>query len=255
MKNIFHKIKISNSTYFLILLALLAGYVKNVGIMMIIFVFHEIGHIMMFLFFKIKINKIVIYPFGGLTKIEQCIHQRIYIRVLCSLGGIIFQILLAIIYWFLFKEGIVRLSTYKLFVFYNKVIIFFNLLPIRPLDGNNFLLAILLEFFSFRKSYLISYVINFIYLVLFIVGNYVYRINNLVIIVFLIFNFYKDIKEYKYLINNFYLERIMHNHFYNGFIYNCSDIKKLKINKYYFFKDGNRYINEKEYIRKKLYDF
>jgi hypothetical protein len=49
--------------------------------------------------------------------------------------------------------------------------------------------------------------------------------------------------------NKFYLERIMYDNYYNGIV-NDSSIDNIRLDKYYYFKVGKGYINEKKYILK-----
>ncbi len=253
MKNIFPKIKIDYSTYIIILMALLAGYIKNISIILIIVLIHELGHVFFFRLYKIKIEKIVIYPFGGVSYINKKIHERIYKDILISMGGIIMQIILLFIVYLLYEWDVVVLSTYSLFVRYNINIIIFNLIPIIPLDGSKLLLAILSKFMAYKKSYHIMIIVGIISLVCYILGNFIYRVNDLVLDVYLVVKIYEVIKEEKQVINKFYLERLLYDNYYNAIISNIDNIDKIRIDKYYFFKDNKRYINEKDYIRKVKY--
>lgn len=253
MKNIFPKIKIDYSTYIIILMALLAGYIKNISIILIIVLIHELGHVFFFRLYKIKIEKIVIYPFGGVSYINKKIHERIYKDILISMGGIIMQIILLFIVYLLYEWDVVVLSTYNLFIRYNINIIIFNLIPIIPLDGSKLLLAILSKFMAYKKSYHIMIIVGTISLVCYILGNFIYKVNDLVLDVYLVVKIYEVIKEEKQVINKFYLERLLYDNYYNAIISNIDNIDKIRIDKYYFFKDNKRYINEKDYIRKVKY--
>lgn len=253
MKNIFPKIKIDYSTYIIILMALLAGYIKNISIILIIVLIHELGHVFFFRLYKIKIEKIVIYPFGGVSYINKKIHERIYKDILISMGGIIMQIILLFIVYLLYEWDVVVLSTYNLFIRYNINIIIFNLIPIIPLDGSKLLLAILSKFMAYKKSYHIMIIVGTISLVCYILGNLIYKVNDLVLDVYLVVKIYEVIKEEKQVINKFYLERLLYDNYYNAIISNIDNIDKIRIDKYYFFKDNKRYINEKDYIRKVKY--
>lgn len=246
MKNIF---RIDSSTYLLMLLGLLSGYIKNVFIILIIVLIHEIGHVFFFYLFNIEIESIVIYPFGGVSKINKRIHERIYKDIFVSLGGILFQLLLFIIMYFLYKNGFIVSSTYHMFNTYNRSIILFNLIPIIPLDGSKLFFALFTKFLSFRLSYILMVIVGIISLVLFILYNCIFKINDMVIYVFLIVNLYLVFKDYKYVMNKFYLERIMYDNYYNGIV-NDSSIDNIRLDKYYYFKVGKGYINEKKYILK-----
>ena len=246
MKNIF---RIDGSTYLLMLFGLLSGYIKNVFIILIIVLIHEIGHVFFFYLFNIEIESIVIYPFGGVSKINKRIHERIYKDIFISLGGILFQLILFIIMYFLYKYGFIVSSTYHIFNTYNRSIILFNLIPIIPLDGSKLLFALFTKFLSFRLSYILMVIVGVISLVLFIIYNCVFKINDMVIYVFFMINLYLVIKDYKYVMNKFYLERIMYDNYYNGIV-NDSSIDNIRLDKYYYFKVGKGYINEKKYILK-----
>ena len=62
-------IKLDYSTIFILLILLLCGYIRIGLIIMFIVLFHELGHVLVCLFFKYKIINVTIYPFGGITKI------------------------------------------------------------------------------------------------------------------------------------------------------------------------------------------
>lgn len=246
MKNIF---RIDGSTYLLMLLGLSSGYIKNVFIILIIVLIHETGHVFFFYLFNIEIESIVIYPFGGVSKINKRIHERIYKDIFISLGGILFQLILFIIVYFLYKNGFIVSSTYHMFNTYNRSIILFNLIPIIPLDGSKLFFALFTKFLSFRLSYILMVIVGIISLLLFILYNWIFKINDMVIYVFLIVNLYLVFKDYKYVMNKFYLERIMYDNYYNGIV-NDSSIDNIRLDKYYYFKVGKGFINEKKYILK-----
>lgn len=253
MKNILNKFKINYMTWFLILFSLLAGYIKYTFIIMMIVVIHELGHIFFFKIFKFEILKIIIYPFGGITYINKRIHERMYKDFLCAIGGIVFQIILWGIFLIMLKTGWIAESTYQIFFRYNLTIMFFNILPIVPLDGSKGINIILNKFFSFRFSYKVSGVISFCTFIFLVMFSTYYKVNNLFIYMFLLWKVIEYLKEYKYVMNKFYLERVMYDHYYNEIINNCDNLNVLRLDKYYYFKKNGKYINEKDYIRNTRY--
>lgn len=250
MKNILNKIKIDYSTYLLILMGLLAGYIKNILVILIIVIVHELGHVFFFCLYKIDIDKIIIYPYGGVSRVNKKIHERIYKDILISLGGIIFQGLLIILIIFLYNKGYIVRSTYNMFITYNKSVILFNLIPLIPLDGSKLLLSICSKYLSYRISYIIMIIISTISLICFIIYNMVFKLNDIVIYLFLVISLINCIREFKYVRNKFYLERILYNNYYNGIISDSDDIKDMRIDKYYYYKVNRRYINERDYLLK-----
>ena len=160
-------IKIDISTYLFILFAFLAGYIKSILLIYLIVIIHEFGHFFFFKIFGIIVIKMVIYPFGGITIVDKKIHERIYKTIICSFGGIIFQIFLFFIFLFLLKYNFINDYTFSLFKTYNQTLVIFNLLPIIPLDGSKIYFAFLTKYFSFKLSYYLTLILNLIFLIFF----------------------------------------------------------------------------------------
>ena len=60
---------------------------------MLLIIIHELGHILISLIFKWNIDKIIILPFGGLTKYNEIINRPLIEEFLISVAGITFQII------------------------------------------------------------------------------------------------------------------------------------------------------------------
>ena len=165
------------------------------------------------------------------------------------LGGILMQCILYIIVYLLWKNGMVMISTFKIFNMYNTSIILFNLLPIVPLDGSKLLVNVLSKYLSYRVSYVMMIVVSIIVSLLFFIYNVCVGINDLVMYGFLLFQIVKAIKEYKYVINKFYLERVIYDNYYDEIINGNVRVRDMKIGKYYYFYKNGRYYSEKEYLK------
>lgn len=247
------KFKINSATYFLILTFLLTGLIKNIIIIYLIVVIHELGHIFIIKKLKYKIIKVEIYPMGGLTSIDKKINTKIIHEILISIFGILFQILLLIIMYILFKNSIIRESTYILFKSYNKTIMIFNLLPIIPLDGYIFLRSILEIIFPYKKTYYLSLIISIISIILFITYNEIFSLNNYLIISFLIYKIIISIKEFKYIYIRFLTERYLYDLPYQKLKYeNKTNIDLLKKDTYHYFKEKDKIYSEKKVLTKIL---
>ena len=94
MKNIKAKFKMNSVTYLLILTALLTGFIKNISLILIIVIFHECGHIIVLKHYEYEIEKVEIYPFGGVTKVKKPINTPLKKEVMIASAGVLFQILL-----------------------------------------------------------------------------------------------------------------------------------------------------------------
>ena len=195
-----------------------------------------------------KIDKVIIYPYGGFVKLNTRINTKIENDLLVAISGIIMQSIYFGIIFFLYRNGIVREYIYSLFLLYHKSMLIFNLLPIYPLDGAKIVNLILSKYFSFNIANYISIVISLITVVLFLYSD-IYENNYSIILVIgvLMKNIYKFYKDISYIYNRFILERYL-------FKFNYKDKKVIKnINKMYknrehLFNDKGKLINEKEYI-------
>lgn len=242
MKNLF---RVNIFTYIFLILSMLSGYLREMFIIFIILIIHELGHFFLMKINSIEVKSITIYPYGGMIKSNMLINTNSISVLFISLAGIISQLLLWIIVFLIFKIGLINEYYYDIFFKYNLYIILFNLFPIYPLDGFKILNSILELIFSFKKSVIISLSISIMFLILFILYLYIYKVSNYIIILFLLISFLNYIKELKYLFNKFYIERVLYDLKYNGIvsINNISDIYK---NKYNYIG----YIDEKKYLNK-----
>lgn len=241
MKNILNKININIFTYIYFLICIFSGYIKNILIIFIIIFIHELGHILFIKLFKYKIINIDIYPFGGYIKIDKMINTSINKDILITLGGIILQLVLYI-----------NTCKYYLFSYYNLIIIIFNLLPIIPLDGSKLLNLLLEKKYSYYLSYKLNIIISSIVLIIFIIYNYLYNLDNYIIILFLIFKLLDSLKYYKYLYNRFLLERYLYNIEYKYIKYDSNSLKDLKKETKHYFKYKDSYLNERVFLKDKF---
>lgn len=249
MKNILNKIKINSYTYYFLILCFLCGFIKNASILFLIVIIHELGHIISIKIFKYKFEKIEIYPFGGITTVNKLINSNIYKDLIIAISGVVFQLLIIYVITNIFDF---MPNTLDIIEKYNKTIYIFNLLPIIPLDGSKVVENILNKLLSYKISYYLTVIISFIFIILFINYNVIFSLNNYLIVGVLIFNTFRYLKDFKYTFNKFLLERIMYELPYKKIVYNSKNVDELKKEKLHYFNNGNRYMNEKEKIRKKF---
>ena len=247
MKNIKIKFKINLATYIFFLIAFLCGYFKNVLYIFFIVFFHELGHLLFIKLFRYRIVKVEFYPFGGITTVDKPINSSINKELFISLGGVFFQFLLGI--FLLFHKN-------ELLSFYNQTILFFNLLPIIPLDGSVFLHAFFEKFFSYQKSFLLYQILSCVFFLLFLLYNIFFSIDNYFICLVLLVQFFLAEKRKKYFFHRFYLERFLYSFPYKKIEnQNGEDISVLKKETRHFFYEKNHYITEQEKLAKTLFKF
>lgn len=227
---------------------IITGHVKDLLVFTSIIIFHELGHYLMARINKVKVKKITIYPFGGITTLDTLINININRELLIAMGGILFQTIYMIIIIILYKHGFVREYIYNLYTRYNNSILYFNLLPIVSLDGFKILNLTLSKIFPFDISNKLSLGISFITLILILIVNY-YTFNYtllliLSVLIINIVNFYKDLN---YIFNKFLVERYLYNLSYSKEKI-VNNKKKMYKDYRHIFKNGNKYLTEKKYL-------
>ena len=239
MKKLLNKITVHPITYVLLLLALNEGLIKYVLIISIIIMIHETGHITFMLIYNRKINKISILPFGGIIRLDSYISTNIYEDLIISIGGILFQIIFGFIVLNL------DLSYKEQILYYNNLIIIFNMIPVIPLDGEKILKNILELFLPLKKSLICMFYISLITLVLIFALNISIIYKNIIVIIFLIISIFRNYNNTPYYMNSFYLERMNHSFLFN---------KNININKIeQMYKNKNNYMSnecEHTFIKK-----
>lgn len=226
----------------------LTGHFSNLLVFTSLILAHELGHYIMAYIMKYEVEEIVIYPYGGLTKLKTMINTSIYKDLVVAIFGLVFQTLYFLCIYILFNNTVIREYIYNLFVLYHKSMFLFNLLPIIPLDGFRIVNLFLSKFVNFNLSNYLSVFISFCTIIVFLFCN-VFEKNYSIILVLsiLLRNIYYFYNNIEYLFNRFLLERYLYN-------FNYID-KKIIDNKYKMFKNKNhffaingRLISENEYL-------
>lgn len=196
MKNIYHKIYIHPFTYIVILMSLFTGYFKELILFFSIIIIHELGHITGALLFHWHIDKIVILPFGGLTKFNELINRPLKEEAIILVMGPLYQL----INYFIFKD------ITPSFNYYNYGLFIFNSLPIYPLDGYKFWSIVFNYFFPFKMTMYVTLNISFIMLFFLFKLDLIY----LLIFILLLIGIIKEYRNIEYIYNKFLIERYTH---------------------------------------------
>lgn len=212
--------------------------------LLFIIIFHELGHLLFASVININASNIIIYAFGGITKYDIPLNINISKEFFILLGGPLFQLLLLL----LINElgSFININTYEKFVYLNKFLFSFNLLPILNLDGGKFVNLLLNKIFSYKMSFNISVVISFLSLpiIFFIFNKYL----SIVIITFIIKELFIEIKNQDYKFNKLLIERYINDYKFKNriLINNINDFKRDKNFDIFY---NNILLNEKEYLK------
>lgn len=233
---ILSKIKIHIFFYLFALICIFNGLFKDFLYIMFIILFHEIGHILVGIYYRWKIKKIVILPMGGITIFECLINTKLKEELLVTIAGPIFQCLLFLI-------------NNEQFTYYNKLILIFNLIPIIPLDGSKIINVIFNKLFSFNLSYKLSNILSIsLIIILLYISN---GLMEILILMFLIIKTIDSVLKNKYIFNKFLFERYLYKFDFkkNKIVKNIHSMKKDY--KHLFYIDKT-YKTEREILLKKF---
>lgn len=217
---------------------MITGHFREFYIFMAFILVHELGHIIPALYFRWNIEKIVILPFGGITIFQEKINKPLLEEFLIAIGGICMQIL----FYHATKWVQQDLPTK---IHYG--LLFFNLLPIFPLDGSKISNILFNIFFPFIKSHTLSIIVSyigFLFLLFYSKGNLILYFS----LFFLLLRMIKEVKNHVYLLEQFLWERYLYSfpfkkekeiHF----------IKEMKRDYLHVFIKENKRIQEKDFLR------
>lgn len=223
---------------FFLLLIIITGNFNYFFPYFFLLIIHELGHAITGIILGYQLDKITLYPYGGITSFNYPINIPLKKELLILIMGPLFQIM-----------GYLILKKYYDIKVYHYTLLIFNLLPIYPLDGGKILNILCGYMFNYLKSFRITYVISIIFLFILFIYNLKFFNLNLLLMIIIMFKKLVSVYNKRYLYyHKFLLERYLYN-------YNYHKIKLIN-NKDDFYRDCNHYINykrEKDYL-KEIFD-
>ena len=192
-----------------------------------------------------KIEKILIYPLGGISKFSSAFNISILKEFFILVFGPVFQILAWCLLIHIFPDKEKMISMYHFGIF------FFNLLPIYPLDGGKLICLFFQLFVSYKGAYFFTFLFGYLLVFCFLYFYFVsFSCNVLFIAVFLFIKLTSEVFRVPYYYERFLLERYL----------NCYHFRKSKIihsmNQFqrgyrHLIQEGDKYYVEREYLEKK----
>lgn len=241
------KIKIHESLIFLLVLALLSGYVHKIIIIYSLVMLHELGHLYACKKYERKLSGFTFIPFGAIIYFDEDANRGLIEDIIIALSGIAVNIAILIIF---------RIMNYQENAYeYNLIILFINILPIYPLDGGRIVEILLMKIMSFRRAVVISKTVSLMLIVFLFFGNILrYKSFGLLLVLVYLFgiNFkailakedrYNSFLIKKYLYPNPSLKDFYFQYFHNGLI------KRFKKGVNNNFGDNHKNRSEKEILR------
>jgi len=136
-----------------IVIALFTGMFIEIFIILVIVFIHELGHFLAAKYYGWRVLHINLWIFGGELVTEEHSERPLFEQVVVTLAGpfqhlLIYLFIIICNYFSFLPEHIMHI----IFI-YNTVILFFNFLPIWPLDGGKLLFIFLCLIFPYRLAY------------------------------------------------------------------------------------------------------
>ena len=240
------KIEIHNITYITMLISFLSGYFQYIYILLLIIFIHEFGHFFISNLINIKANKIIIYPFGGLTIYDSDLNLNTNKELISLLGGIPFQLLFYFLVVIIHNNNLMTHNVFNIIKRINIILISFNFLPILPLDGGRLLNILLDKIFPYKLSNKLTLIVSILFLGLFIM--YKRTILSILLFVFLLKEIILEINNIDNKYMTFLFERYKNNYSFKK-IKRINNLNKFKRD-YYHIING---VTERKYLSK-LFD-
>ncbi len=212
--------------------------------MSFLIIVHELGHFISAKILGVEVEKIIIYPLGGISKFKMSLNISLFKEFIILISGPIFQFIAYFILIFIMPDY------YEAITLYHYSILVFNLLPIYPFDGGKIINLFFSLKLSFRNSLYLEIFISYItILFLLFINKDNININIVIIIIFLIYKVTSEYKKINLVYNKFLLERYLHKYRFNKSIM-IKDIKNFHRNKRHILKKCHDYYLEREILEK-----
>ena len=128
-------IKIHPLFFVLGILLFFQGYIALFAIYLFSLLWHEAGHLIAIKICRLRVDRCILYPFGGEIRMKQAFTSTPRQRLLIALGGPVAT--LCILFACLFISHPLIQDIIKI----NSFLLLINLLPIWPLDGGRIIVA------------------------------------------------------------------------------------------------------------------
>lgn len=197
-----------------IIISLLTGMFLELMIIFSIVFIHEMGHYRMAKYFGWRVNRVVLWVFGGVMETDEHGNRPLKEELFVTLAGPVQHIF---IYMLLILSGAVDFlpeAVLETAYNYNTAILLFNLLPIWPLDGGKILFLILSIIVPFKRALDWIFLSSLIMCVVFIVGHLYFFTFTLTFTLIMVFLYLENRLEWKrrfYIFIRFLMDRYERN--------------------------------------------
>lgn len=192
-------------------IAILSGAFVELMTIVLIVCIHEAGHFIAARFYSWRIRRIYMWIFGAVMETDEHGIRPIHEECIVIIAGPLQHIWIYGVAWILQLYEILPPTIIEGIMFYNTVILIFNLLPIWPLDGGKLLYLLFTSKFPYQKGYEWTLIISQIccvglgFVMLFVQGL---NIQLWFMIGFLMIEIWREWKRKSYVYMRFLLHRL-----------------------------------------------
>ncbi len=179
-------------------------------VILLIVLIHELGHFTMAKRFDWRIGVIMLWVFGGVMKTDEHGTKPIVEETLVTIAGPLQHVLIYAGIFALSYSGLVPTSFIDIMLYYNTVILLFNLLPVWPLDGGKLLFLFLARFLPYKRAYHIIILFSMTLAVIFLTVQLIlpsFTLSTFLIALFLFMESQSEWKQRQYVFMRFLLKR------------------------------------------------
>ena len=205
------------------------------------------GHFFTAKLFKWKVDKISLYPYGGVSSFKEDLNKPLKEEFLILIMGPFLQI----VFFLILKSFISSSTTLEILTNYHYSLLFFNLLPVYPLDGGRLLQLIFSLFSSYKKSYHLSLLFSFftLFFISTLLGLDLFSTQLFLVIILLLSKLIEAYKKRNFYYQRFLLERYLKN--YNFIkVKKVDSVDKMMRDHIHLVKEGEKYVFEKRALAK-----
>ncbi|MBP3038040.1 M50 family metallopeptidase [Bacillaceae bacterium Marseille-Q3522] len=207
---IFTYIHVHPLLWVMIFLSVITANFIPLCMLMVIILFHELGHAAVAVHFSWRIKKISLLPFGGVAEMDEHGNRPFKEELFVILAGPLQHIWLIGLACLLFINGMIPERYVHQFIDFNIMILAVNLLPIWPLDGGKLLFLFFCKKASFLSAHRLVLILSSVNVVVIAAITVLYaplHLNIWIVVIFLGFSLYLEWRQQYYVFLRFLLER------------------------------------------------
>ncbi|WP_078430231.1 M50 family metallopeptidase [Alkalihalobacterium alkalinitrilicum] len=205
------KIKINPLFWFVLGIGILTGYFREVIMVFTIVFIHEMGHVLAARWFKWRIAKVELLPFGGVAEMNESSNRPFREEFIVIVSGPAQHLWMIGASFLLVQTPIWSTADHQLFVWHNVMILGFNLLPIWPLDGGRIMHLACTYRLPYKQGQKLTLLFSIIGILLIGIISYQlfpFHLNLWVVLLFLCVSNYLEWKQRHYVFIRFLLDRL-----------------------------------------------